>query len=309
MTCGEARRLAWPDGAPRAVDESAAAADAHIAECVACRTFIADMRMMAERLAASAPRPSAPREVRERLFTRLARARSDAERTQARLAVKRWLAAAGVAALVILAAGVWRLSSVRARSADIAARLADDHRRVLHGDGIISADSVVVSQWLSSRIGFAVRVPVFTNGQLVGARVADVNGSRGAVLAYRVDGRDVSYYIIPFPGAPTGGEMTRTPVVQVSSWSGFHIAAWSEPGLTHALVGDLPGARLSGLAHECIRQMAGSLVFPATARLGTPSETTSGGREAGARAPASHLYFSHSWTSPLSALTDGPATP
>jgi len=267
MTCGEARRLAWPDGAPRAVDERVAAAEAHIADCGACREFIADMRVMAERLAASAPRPSAPREVRERLFASLARARSDAERTRAKRVVTRWVAAAGVVALVILAAGVWRLSSVRAGPADIAARLADDHRRVLHGDGITSADSVVVAQWLSGRVGFAVRVPAFTNGQLVGARVADVNGLRGAVLAYRVDGRDVSYYIMPVPGATTGGELPRIPMVQVSSWSGFRIAAWSEPGLTHALVGDLPGARLSGLAHECIRQMAAWLISPATVRV------------------------------------------
>jgi anti-sigma factor RsiW len=249
------------------VDDRVAAAEAHIAECAACRAFIADMRVMAERLAASAPRPSAPREVRERLFASLARARSDTERTTARRVVTRWVAAAGVVALVILAAGVWRVTSMRPGPADITARLADDHRRVLHGDGIVSADSLVIVQWLSGRVGFAVHVPAFTNGQVVGARVADVNGLRGAVLAYRVDGKDVSYYIIPVPGATTGGELTRIPEVEVSSWSGFRIAAWRVPGLTHALVGDLPRARLAGLAHECIRQMAASLIAPATARV------------------------------------------
>lgn len=270
MTCGAARRLAWPDGAPRAVNSSVAAAEAHISDCAACRDFIADMRVMAERLASSAPRPSAPGEVRERLFASLARARSDAERTRARRVFIRWMAAAAASGLVVLAAGVWRLSSVRA-PADIAVRLADDHRRVLHNDGINSADSVVVRQWLSGRVGFAVRVPVFTNSQLVGARVADVYGSRGAVLAYRVDGRDVSYYIVPAPGEKTGGgEMVGPPVVQVSSWSGYRIAEWSEPGLTHALVGDLPGSRLAGLAHECIRQMVASARVASRSSLAPP---------------------------------------
>jgi hypothetical protein len=266
MTCGAARRLAWPDGAPRVVDERVAAAEAHIADCAACRDFVADMRVLAERLAASGRSPSAPREVRERLFANLARARSDNERRQVRRVFTRWVTA-GVAALVILAAGVWRLSSVVRAPADITARLADDHGRVLQGTGITSSDSDVVIQWLSGRVGFAVRVPSFTNGQLVGARIVDVNGLRGAVLAYRVDGRDLSYYLRPVPGAPTSDDTSRMPEVQVSSWSGFRIAEWRVPGITHVLVGDLSGSRLAGLAHECIRQMAASLISPTTRRV------------------------------------------
>lgn len=262
LSCGEARRICWPDGSPRVMDDGVAAAEAHIAECAACRAFMVEMRDMAEWLAASTPRDSAPREVRERVFDALARARMDAERSRARRVVVRGLFVAGLAAIAILGIGVWRPWTVRVGAADITVRVAEDHRRVPRGGGITTTDSVLIGQWLSSRVGFTVRIPAFTNGQLVGARVADMDGVLGAVLAYRVDGRDVSYYLVPPRDATTRVEGTDPPAVLVSNWSGLGIAAWHEPRLTHVLVGDLPGARLSDLAHECIRQMTASLAAP-----------------------------------------------
>ncbi|CAN5365150.1 hypothetical protein BH23GEM2_BH23GEM2_22730 [soil metagenome] len=62
-------------------------------------------------------------------------------------------------------------------------------------------------------------------------------------------------------GSPTAGRRCKSnqvngePTVRLFQWRGFHVAAWDEPGLTHALVGDLPQERLSVLARECITQM------------------------------------------------------
>jgi len=260
MMCGEARRLAWPDGAPRAVNEKVAAAEAHVAECAACQAFMSDMRSLAHSVAASAPNDSAPREVRERLFAALARARFEDQRAQARRLTTRRLAAAGIVAAIVLGTAVWRLSPPRA--ADVAARLADDHRQALHTDGIASGDTAAAARWLSDRVGFAVHVPTFTNGQLLRARVADMEGRRSAVLAYRIDGQDVSYYILPAGRNGIASVVPGAPAVRVSAWSGFRIASWREPGLTHALVGNLPAARLAGLARECIRQMLAFVEFP-----------------------------------------------
>jgi anti-sigma factor RsiW len=253
MSCGEARRLCWPDGSPRALDDSTAAAEAHIAECAACRAFIAEMREMAELLAAASPQASAPRDVRERVFSSLERARLDRGRRRSRRLFLRGLSVAGVAAVIVF--GVWQSRTAPTGSADIGAQVAEDHRRELQGTGITTTDSTLIGQWLSARVGFTVRIPAFSNGQLVGARVADVDGARGAVLAYRVDGQDVSYYLIPAQSTSPGRAINDDPVVQVSNRSGLGIAAWDEPSLTHVLVGNLPGTRLSELAHECIRQM------------------------------------------------------
>ncbi|MEO5739242.1 MAG: hypothetical protein ABIS29_01425 [Vicinamibacterales bacterium] len=262
MTCGRARRLAWPDGAPRVVDDDVAAAEAHMAQCASCRAFITDMRVLAERLSASEPQVTAPREVRERLFASLARARSEFDRARVRRVTSLRLAGAGAVALLVLATAVWRLSSPPAITSEVTERLADDHRRALRTHGITSSDTAAVARWLSSRVEFAVHAPTFTNGQLVGARLVDVNAQRGAVLTYRIGGVDVSYYILPTGEGGTAGEKPGEPAVQVTSWTGFRIATWQEPGLTHALVGDLPAARLTGLAHECITQMIASLWRP-----------------------------------------------
>lgn len=257
MTCGEARRLAWPDGAPRAVNDAVAAAEAHVAGCAACRAFVADMQAVAHRISTAAPRPSAPLETRERLFAALARARATRERDRA----TRWsavrLAAAGVAAVLVLAAVVWRLPSPTGAAPDPVALLAEDHRRSLGTDDIASGDTAAVARWLAPRVGFAVRVPTFAGGRLAGARLSDIDGRRGAVLVYRVDGREVSYYMLP-RGAVAEPPPAASPVVHTATWAGFGVASWREPGLVHVLVADLPTARLQGLAHECIRQMARS---------------------------------------------------
>ncbi len=256
MKCGAARRIAWPDGAPRAVDEAVASAAEHIDECPACRKFVADMREVAERLSASRQHVSAPREVRERLFAALSRVRSESDRTLVRRATSFRFAGVAAIALMALMMAVWRFSSPHSTpQSEVAPALADDHSRELQSDGIASDRVSDVTHWLASRVGFAVHAASFANGRLVGARVADVNGHRGAVLLYRVDGQAVSYYIFPTPGTGTGEWRLRQPGVNVSSWNGFHVAAWEEPGLTHALVGDLPAARLMVLAHECIAQM------------------------------------------------------
>ncbi len=256
MRCGTARRLAWPDGAPRVVDDSVESATKHIDQCAACRAFVADMREVAERLARSNQDVSAPREVRERLFTALSGARSESGRRAVKRATSFRFAGAAAITVIVLATAVWRVSSSdTATRFEVAPALADDHGRVLQRDGIASARESDITHWLSDRVGFAVHAPSFANGRLVGARVADVNGQRGAVLMYRVDGQAVSYYILPTPRTETPGRPLQRPDVSTSSWKGFHVAAWQEPGLTHALVGDLSAARLVGLAHECIAQM------------------------------------------------------
>ena len=258
ISCGEARRLAWPDAGPQVLNDAAATAQAHVAGCAACQAFLTEMRVMTDHISSHAPRPAAPREVRERLFASLARARSHSEaRRDSRVIVTRTIA--GVAALVVLVAlVVWRIAGGRDGSSDPLAQLAADHRRAAGAQGVASNDTAEVSRWLSSRVGFAVHAPLFAGGELLGARVHDLGTRRGAAIAYRIDGRAVSYYIMPAiaPGAGPGSPNAEaTPPVRVATWAGFRVAFWNEPGLTHAIVADLPASRVAALAHECIKQM------------------------------------------------------
>ena len=68
------RTLRKPSFARRRLAEGERARE-HAAGCEGCTHFLADMHRMAEEIGRRAPRPTAPAEVRNRLFQAIARAR------------------------------------------------------------------------------------------------------------------------------------------------------------------------------------------------------------------------------------------
>jgi hypothetical protein len=160
---------------------------------------------------------------------------------------RRWAALAVVAALVVGVAVEWRRSTL---GPDPIAGLADDHMRATRGDGLVSGDSAQVSRWLAARLPFAIDVPDLPTLTLQGARLCIMKGQRGGVVEYSAAGRSVSYFVVPDWHSPA------TPPVpgdlQLATREGYHLVAWREPGLVHALVGDLAEARLVELARLCI---------------------------------------------------------
>lgn len=257
MNCGRARRLLWPTGRPRQLTPALEAAQQHLETCPACQTFEADMRRLAAQIGDHAPRETAPLEVRERLFGAVAGARAAPNRRGNR-SRRRTLAAAVVLVLVGLATANWHAH--RAGPPDALAALADDHMRAIGGDGVASADTAVVAEWLRARLPFAVHVPVMPDLQLRGARLCLMDGRRGAVVEYRTaTGVPVSYYVVP---SPEGRPVTAGSDVRPASRAGYHVVGWTEPGLLHALVANLPASRLRELARLCMKEMEVALFHP-----------------------------------------------
>ncbi|MDQ3427107.1 MAG: hypothetical protein M3477_04685 [Gemmatimonadota bacterium] len=254
MSCGRARRLLWPDASPRAVTPEVEAAQGHLATCEECRLFLEEMRRLARLTHDVGPRPQAPREVRDRLFRAVARARTGVPGARTH-SPRRWAALAVLALLIVGLAVEWR--SWTNRVADPIAGLADDHMRATRGDGVVSGDSVLVSRWLAARLPFAMDVPALPSLALRGARLCVMEGQRGGVVEYSAEGRTVSYFVVPdwHPPAPppVQGELHR------AKREGYHIVSWREPGLVHALVGDLPEARLVELARLCMSKVVAFL--------------------------------------------------
>jgi hypothetical protein len=249
MDCGKARRLLWPTGGPRELTPALEAAQRHLATCSACQAFEADMRRLATQIGDQAPREIAPPEVRERLFGAVAGARAAPDRGGIRSRRRALAAAAVVLVLVGLATADWRAH--RNDAVGALAALADDHMRAIGGDGLASADTAAVAEWLRARLPFAVHVPVMPDLQLRGARLCLMDGRRGAVVEYRtLTGEPVSYYVVP---APEGRAATVGPDVQRASRAGYHVVGWTEPGLLHALVANLPESRLVELARLCMK--------------------------------------------------------
>lgn len=256
MRCGIARRLLWPGASPQVVTPVLEEAEAHLRACDECRRFVADQRALAEQIRRLARRMDAPAAVRERVFDALARERALRSSRPARTTR---VAAAALIVAATLGSALWVMRPDQGDGAwrQRLAAVAEDHARAGHEESIVSSDAGAVEQWLNGRVPFAVHIPLFPEGAFEGARLCYMDGRRGAVLRYRVDGREVSYYVMP------GGSFDSSPPDPApflkSRESGYEVVAWREAGLIHALVGNLPEERLLSIARFCIQRPAARL--------------------------------------------------
>jgi anti-sigma factor RsiW len=251
MNCGRARRLLWPDAGPRETTAEVVAAGDHVAGCEGCSRFLEDMRRMADSIRRDAPRPTAPAEVRDRLFQAIARART-ASGEPARRSRLRQMAIAGSAALLVLGLSLLAYLGLGDRSpyrSDTLGSIVEDQLRTRQGAGLASSDSLRVTEWLAERLPFAVQIPIFPEARLAGARLLLTGRQSGAVVEYRIHGRELTYYVVPGAGPGVHQE------IRLVSRNGYRVASWHDAGMTHALVGFLPGAKLVELARYCIHQM------------------------------------------------------
>jgi anti-sigma factor RsiW len=127
--------------------------------------------------------------------------------------------------------------------------IAEDQLRSQKGGGLASSDSLQVARWLAERLPFAVEVPLFPGARLTGARLLVERRQAGAAVEYIVQGRRLTYYVLPGTGADAPRE------IRLAARDGYRVASWQDAGLTHALAAALPGPRLIELAQYCIRQM------------------------------------------------------
>lgn len=251
LDCGRTRRMLWPDTGPREATAEVVAAREHAAGCEACTRFLDDMRRIAERIRRDAPRPTAPAEVRDRLFKAIAQARMAHGASAPATRLRRRLIP-GVAAALLMVLGWLGYLAVRGGSSDsndALGSIVEDRLRSQKGAGLASSDSLQVTQWLAERLPFAVQVPIFPEGRLTGARLLVDSRQAGAVVEYLVLGRVLTYYVLP------GGGVGFPRQIQLASRDGYRVASWNDAGLTHALVATLPGPKLIELARYCIHQM------------------------------------------------------
>jgi len=252
MTCGRARRLLWPGAGPRVASPEVIEAQQHAEACRACQRFGRDMLALGDAIHGGAPREPAPSDVRGRLFSAIARARTGARQSPAhRRPSVQWLAAAGV--LLLALAGAFTLDPLlRYRPADPFTAIAEEHANALGETRIASADPAEITRWLAGQVHFAMYVPVLPGAELRGARLYVIHGRRGAVVEYDVEGVAVSYFVVPDgTGAPSHAAAVR---FEGAKRAGYHLVAWREPGLLHAMVGNLPASRLTTLAKACVDQ-------------------------------------------------------
>lgn len=253
MRCGTARRLLWPGMGPQAITDAIETAQAHQRTCEACRRFVAAQEASAAQLSKLADGPIAPAAVRERIFNRLARERvGRSAQTLRTTAVGVSIVAAGL----LIAGGFW-VTDAKRHDSDSQQQLvavAEDHVRSRHAESIAATDVATVQRWVAGRAPFAVHIPLMPGAALQGARLCYMDGRRGVVLRYQVDGRELSYYIMP--AEPSSAAPIAREQFLHGAQRGYQVVAWHDLGLVHALVADLPEDRLLQLARSCANRSA-----------------------------------------------------
>ena len=251
VECGRTRRLLWPNNGLQAVTAEIVEARRHLETCAECAEFFAEMRTLRDGIRRAVPRTAAPLEVRDRLFKTISQARTQ---SAPRLLPRPHLvAAAAVAAVLLLLVGTREFVRNNNRSPESALIpiLAEEHARALGEAGIKSSDANEISRWLNGRVAFAIHVPVFDEASLKGARVLELEGRRGALVEYALGGDLVSYFVFAdYPTPSTGSPLDLKETI----WDGYRVVSWTEPGVLHAFVGNVPRSKLRMLARKCIEQ-------------------------------------------------------
>ncbi len=258
MDCREARKTLWPADGLRVGDAEVGAALAHAEACGSCSEFLEQDRRMAQLIRDSAPRVRAPRELRERLFTALARERLGfpTSNTASHRFQQPWaVAAILVAGLAVGVAADWLVGG--SRGTPVATAFAEDYlRRVVEREELRTADRRQVALFFARELGVAMSPPGIPEFDVKRAAICLMNGRRGGVIEYESRDRQLSYYLIPQEGGSTversdvDASAIESPSGEpgLSSERGLSVATWWDAGHQHALVGDMPVQELERLA-------------------------------------------------------------
>ena len=259
MDCRETRRVLWPAEALRVSDADVEEALQHAERCKGCGWFIECDRRVAQVIRDAVPRVRAPRELRERLYTALARERAGSSLrggTGSRLFLSVTAAAVLFVGVAASLAGHWLFE--RETSTSSATAFAEDYlRRVVEQVDLRSTDRQEIGSFFARELGVSMPPPHVPEFRLHRATICLMNGRRGGVVEYRSRDREFSYYVIPLDRSAeeNPGGIDVKLVDRGTGWPpslgqerGLGVATWRDGAHQHALVGNLPAAELERLA-------------------------------------------------------------
>jgi anti-sigma factor RsiW len=235
--------------------------EAHLTGCASCRLVYQDSRAAIDAVRAASPFYEVP----DQCYVKIRKLVESGERGPLH---RRWMPLSAVAALVVgIVIGMWFSFSLSKKNSipfEYASFAAEEH--LLYAKGafpldIVSSEPQVVSDWLSGRVRFHVRLPEYPSSNwqqkrytLVGARLVQYFDEDVAYLAYEMDRKPISVLIASSPHlAPAGGETYRSGdlTFHFAEEKGLRMITWTDRGLTYAQVStvDLPGAASCGVCH------------------------------------------------------------
>lgn len=261
VNCKEARSILWPADGLRVGDAEVESALEHAQDCDQCSEFLDEDRRVSQLIRDTVPRVCAPHELRERLYTVLARERAGAgtvSRRDHHRPMHRTAAVAGLllAGLVLGSLGQWLAHGDRPASS--ATAFAEDYlRRVVEQQELESADRLQIAAFFARELGLAITPPEVPQFSVQRATICLMNGKRGGVVEYTNRNQHVTYYLVPFSEdqqsqpVPLDVQIVEEGTADppsVASERGLGVATWWDGEHQHALVGNLTVEELRRLA-------------------------------------------------------------
>lgn len=255
------RRLAeYLDG--ELTGEPARWLDEHVRSCAPCGHRVELERAFREIYVTPLRPDEAPPALRERMARLVAELGASPEPRNSRwvrwVPKRRAALAAGLAALALVgAAGALVLSWGQRSAAASLVRLADasveQHQKLARG--VLPLDITRVTpkeaeRWFGQKLDFNVRLPDLNREHLkfVGGRIAHLEGTEVAALAYRVDDHSVSLFVMPSEQYDRL-RLEPEPRFKALNRHGYDVIVWKSRGVAYALVSEI-GGRSCAVCHS-----------------------------------------------------------
>ena len=237
-------------------EEQCVSLESHLAACLDCRRLVELERTFRERYVEPLRPDAAPDRVRDQMAALLATFRAEPT-SRRRLPSLRWGLVAGLALFVVggllgagleglFGAGSERLWSRRDTSLmRLAEASVEQHQKLARGllpHDIQSVSPKAAEQWFKGRLDFNVSLPELTGQDLtlLGGRVSNLRDLEVAALHYRVEGKDVSLFIIPFEKYKSLG-LSESPKFKMVTRQGYDVIVWASHGAAYSLVSEIGG--------------------------------------------------------------------
>jgi anti-sigma factor RsiW len=214
-------------------------AEHHLAECTACAEHEQGLRILRDAIASAAPYHRAADSLRARLQADVVPASPVARRP--------WLvpyaaAGFGVAAAVLLMAGLVLMRPAASADDRVTGQLLASHVRSLQADhltDVASSDRHTVKPWFRGKVDFSPQVPdLAAHGfPLTGGRLDYVTDRPAAALVYARRQHVINLFTWPEAGDDVWPARS-------SSRQGFHVRAWRLGGMAYRAISDLNAEEL-----------------------------------------------------------------
>ncbi|MDZ7779007.1 MAG: hypothetical protein U5R14_03585 [Gemmatimonadota bacterium] len=269
MNCREAREGLWPPERPRLLDPEIERAREHVRHCPECARYFQQDRAVLDswhRLRGV----RAPLRVRLHVFQALARARGEGgevriaeESTGAptgevgRSRARRWMAVAIVALIVVGSVSVvfgstWSQERVAsepepAAAGSEAAFVEDYLRRAVGEDYLETSDRAEIARFLRRELGLQSELLELSGLVPTRVEICLLEGRRGAMVVYRLDGERVTHYLVPKRAEDRPPRVAR-------EHGALAVVTWASSTIEEALVGQVSPDTLLQLARDGVSE-------------------------------------------------------